>query len=448
VAEQYQVTGASAASISASIEKGVLEGDYRWGAALPPVRILAESLHVSPATVAKAYQELRQRGVVETDGRRGTRVRSRPALAAPRSALRLPVPPDVTDLSAGEPDLRLLPPLGPHLAAVARTLGDPVGYATAEAMPELADAARPRLAADGVPVADAAIAVTSGTLDAIERLLTVHLRPGDAVAVEDPGWTNLLDLLATLDLRARPVAVDDDGPRPDALATALAGGGRAAGLTARAQNPTGAAITADRAEALRGVLAGHPDVLLIEDDHAAELADVPLHPLSAVTRSWAFVRSASKPYGPDLRVAVLAGDEATIARVVGRMRIGTGWVSTVLQRLMLRLWHDDEVSAAVAAAGADYDRRRRELVSALRARGLTAHGTTGINVWVEVPDETRTVGILRDAGYAVAAGSLFRLDAPPGVRITISGTDPAGLEPLADAVATAVHPTRAEAAAR
>src|SRR4051812_34865637 len=267
----------------------------------------------------------------------------RPAVAAPRSALRLPVPADMADLSAGEPDLRLLPALGPHLAVIARTLGDPVGYATAGAMPELVDAARPRLAAAGVPVGDAAIAVTSGTLDAIERLLTAHLRPGDAVAVEDPGWANLLDLLAALDLRGRPVAVDDDGPLPDALAAALAGGARAAVVTARAHNPTGATITAERADALRAVLADHPGVLLVEDDHAAELAGVPLHSLGAVTRSWAFVRSASKPYGPDLRVAVLAGDEATMARVVGRMRIGTGWVSTVLQRLLLRLWEDDEV---------------------------------------------------------------------------------------------------------
>jgi DNA-binding transcriptional MocR family regulator len=440
VSGQYQAAGSNAASISASIERGVIAGDYAWGAALPPVRVLAETLRVSPATVAKAYQELRQRGVVETDGRRGTRVRGRPSVASPRSALRLPVPPGVIDLSSGEPDVRLLPPFGPHLRAVAETIGPPVGYATAGAMPELVDAARPRLAADGVPVTDAAITVTGGTLDAVERLLTVRLRPGDAVAVEDPGWANLVDLLAALELRVVPMAVDDEGPLPDALGAALAGGARAAVITARAQNPTGAAISAGRAADLRAVLGRHIEVLLIEDDHAAELAGVPLHSLGGVTTSWAFVRSASKPFGPDLRVAVLAGDEATIARVVGRMRIGTGWVSTVLQRLLLRLWQDDDVAAAVAAAAAGYARRRLGLRDALSARGLEAHGATGINVWVRVRDETRAVAIMRDSGYAVAPGSLFRISTPPGIRLSVGPLSDADLEPLVHAIVAAAHP--------
>lgn len=441
--EQYQVHGSNAGTISDSIESGVRRGAIDWGTRLPPVRVLADELHVSPATVAKAYSELRRRGIVEADGRRGTRVRLRPPIAAARSALRAPVPSGVVDLSAGEPDVRLLPDLRFHLGAVAADLGEPMGYAQAGAMPELVEAARPRLAADGVPMADAAVTVTAGTLDAIERLLTVHLRPGDAVAVEDPGWANLFDLLATLGLRAVPMAVDDEGPLVDALDAALAARARAVVITARAQNPTGAAVSVFRAAELRGVLAGHPDVLVIEDDHAAELAGVALHCIGPVTGSWAFVRSASKPYGPDLRIAVLAGDEATVARVVGRMRIGSGWVSTILQRLLLRLWQDEEVGRQIEAAAGDYDDRRLDLRDALLRHDVPASGHTGINVWVHVPDETRAVSVLRDAGFAVAPGSLFRVSAPPGIRITVSPLADEQIRPLSEAVAVAAHPARA-----
>jgi DNA-binding transcriptional MocR family regulator len=307
-------------------------------------------------------------------------------------------------------------------------------------MPELIEAARPRLEADGVPVADAAITATSGTLDAIERLLTAHLKPGDPVAVEDPGWSNLFDLLAALGMRPIPFEVDQDGPDPATFAEALQAGARAAVVTVRAQNPTGAAISPDRAAQLRDLLVGHPAVLLIEDDHAAELSTVPPHCVGPVTSSWAFIRSASKPFGPDLRIAVVAGDQTTIARVVGRMRIGSGWVSTVLQSLLLRLWRDDEVTATVTAAAEAYGRRRRALCDALLARGIAVEAATGINVWVRVADETRAVGLLRDAGYAVAPGSLFRVGTPPGIRITISSLDESDVPALADVVASAVVP--------
>ncbi len=437
---QYQVTGDSAASISASIESGVLRGDFVWGAPLPAIRALAGELSVSPATVAKAYQELRHRGVLESEGRRGTRVRSRPPIGGERTALRLPVPEGVLDLSSGEPDVRLLPSFRPGLHEVAEMSGPPQGYATAVAMPELIDLARPRLAADGIPMDDAAVTATSGTLDAIERLLTTHVRPGDAVAVEDPGWANLLDLLAALGLRTVPVTIDEHGPDPSSLAAALQSGVRAVIVTARAQNPTGVAVSAARAAELREVLSRHRSVLLIEDDHAAELAGAPLHSLAGATGSWAFIRSASKPFGPDLRIAIAAGDQATIARVVGRMRIGTGWVSTVLQLLLVQLWLDDDVTARVSDAATAYARRRRALCAALGSRGLPATGATGINTWVPVHDETRTVSLLRDAGYAVAPGSLFRINTPPGIRVTVSPLDDADIEPLADAVAAAVHP--------
>ncbi|AGL20272.1 aminotransferase class I/II-fold pyridoxal phosphate-dependent enzyme [Actinoplanes sp. N902-109] len=435
--EHYQVDGSTAAEISASMESLVRRGDWSSGHPLPPIRVLAETLRVSPATVAKAYQELRHRGVIETAGRRGTRVRSRPAVTGPRSTLRLPAPPGTLDLSTGTPDVRLLPALGPHLRAVSAEVGAPLGYVAPGAIPELAEVAHARFEADGVPMGDAVIAATNGALDAMERLFVTHLQPGDALAVEDPGWANLLDLAAALGLSTVPFDVDDEGPIPDSLSAALASGVRAVVITVRAQNPTGAAISKRRAAALRAIQARHPAVLLIEDDHAAELSETALHSLTRSATSWAFIRSASKPFGPDLRVAVMAGDEATMGRVLGRLRIGSGWVSTVMQRLMLRLWREDPLTDRFAQAVHSYEQRRQALRDALHERGVEAHASTGINVWVRVPDETRAVTALRDAGYAVAPGSMFRTTSPPGIRMTVSPLDQRDIEPLADAVARA-----------
>ena len=75
MAVRYQIEGSTAAGISVSVEYAVTHGTLAPGESLPPVRQLAQDLGVSPNTVAAAYRQLRKRGVVETAGRNGTRVR-------------------------------------------------------------------------------------------------------------------------------------------------------------------------------------------------------------------------------------------------------------------------------------------------------------------------------------------------------------------------------------
>lgn len=418
------------------MERAVGAGELSPGQPLPPLREVAERLGVNPNTVAAAYRVLRERGVIETAGRRGSRVRARPA-STPREWIGV----DATgarDLSSGNPDPALLPPLGaPLAAAAARAAERPTLYGAPDLVPELAELARAALDADGVPAGP--VAVTSGSLDAIERVLAAHLRPGDAVAVEDPGWGSLLDLIPALGLRAVPVGVDDDGPLPERVEQALVRGARALVVTDRAQNPTGAAVGETRARELRAVLAGHPAVLLIEDDHGHGIVDVPLRPLAGATDHWALVRSTAKAYGPDLRLAVLTGDPVTLDRVRGRQRLGPGWVSHLLQHAVAWMWRTGAVDAAAVAAS--YGARRAALVRALRERGIAAHGHSGMNVWVPVPDETGAVARLLAAGWATAPGARFRVASPPGVRLTVSPLAADEIEAVADAVAAATGAT-------
>ena len=429
--EQYTIRGTGAESIASDVELAVSTGALTPGAELPPIRELAAQLGVNPNTVAAAYRLLRQRGAVETAGRRGTRVRDRPA-TTPRSLRGIAVPLGVRDLSTGNPNPDLLP-----IVQVRPRPGGPVLYGEPAVSPELAEYAHAALADDGVPGEH--IAVTAGALDGIERVLAAHLRPGDRVAVEDPGWANLLDLLAALGFSAEPVGVDDDGPVTADVARALRRGVRAVVVTTRAQNPTGAAVSAARAKELRALLVDHDDVLLIEDDHCTGIAGAPLHSLAGTTRHWAFVRSAAKAYGPDLRLALLAGDLRTVERVQGRLRLGPGWISHLLQDLVVGLWRDDAATRQVRRAETRYARNRQLLQTALAARGVSSSARSGLNVWVPVPDETVAITRLLSAGWAAAPGTRFRIASAPGIRITISGLDPADIEPLAEAIAEAVH---------
>ncbi len=435
MAVQYPIVGSGAEQIAASIETGISDGAFAPGSPLPPIRELAARLAVNPNTVAAAYRLLRDRGAVETAGRRGTRVRDRPA-TTPRSLRGPTIPAGVRDLSTGNPNPALLPITAVRLSPPPT----PVLYGQPPLSPELAEHARTTLTADGVAAGH--LAVTSGALDAIERVLAAHLRPGDRVAVEDPGWANLLDLLGALGLTPEPVAVDDDGPVVAELARALRRRVRAVVVTSRAQNPTGAAISAQRADALRSLLAEtETDVLLIEDDHCAGMAGATVHPLAGVVRDWAFVRSTAKAYGPDLRLAVVAGDQRTIERVHGRQRLGPGWVSHLLQHAAVDMWRNTGATRLVADAEAAYTDRRTRLCAALADRGLAAHGRSGLNVWIPVPDESAAITRLFAAGWAAAPGSRFRIGSPPGMRVTIAELAATEIEPLADAIADAVFAT-------
>jgi DNA-binding transcriptional MocR family regulator len=411
---QYLPQGRNASEVAADIEAAVRDGRLVPGAALPPVRTLAAELGLSPVTVAAAYRDLREKGIARGNGRAGTRITPSPPIG-PRPALMVPA--GVRNLVAGSPDPALLPAL-PSVRPPRRGYGDP------PVTPRLGRLAAGRLRADGIDPAH--LAVVSGALDGVERVLQAWLRPGDRVATEDPGYPPVLDLLAAMDLGAVPMAMDEFGVLPGALDRALASGCQAVLFTPRAQAPTGAAWDAGRAAELARVLSARPGAGVIEDDHAGPVSGSATVSLSGDGRRWATIRSVSKSLGPDLRLAVLAGDEVTVSRVEGRQALGPGWVSYLLQETVAELWSDAAVGRLLERAAAQYTSRRHGLIDALAARGVQATGRSGLAVWVPVTDEPTVTGALLGRGWAVAPGQRFRIRSGPGIRIgtsTLSGEE-------------------------
>jgi DNA-binding transcriptional MocR family regulator len=432
---RYRPQGRTAKDISASVEAGVRSGQLSPGDQLPPVRELAVQLGVSPTTVAAAYGELRRRGITTGTGRAGTRIRGAPPVSS-RAYLRAPA--GTRDLVTGGPDPDLLPLLPARPARRSTRM-----YAEAPVAARLRRLAAAQLAADGIGAAS--LTVAGGALDGIERVLATWLTPSDRVIVEDPGHAVTFDLLAAMGYAVVPVPVDDLGIRPAELAAALTRGAGALIVTPRAQAATGAAWDADRAAAIGDVLRRHPSVGVIEDDHAGPVAGTPAFSACAGpkgakgTERWVIVRSVSKSLGPDLRLAVLAGDEATITRVAGRQALGTGWVSYQLQEMVADLWADPSVAAQLASAAGIYAGRRDALRSALRRHGITASGRSGFTCWVPVSDEDGVASSLAEAGWAVAPGQRFRIAAAPGVRISSARLEQADAASFAAEFARALH---------
>ena len=441
---QYQIEGSTAREIAASVEAGVREGALENDVRLPTVRELAAQLGTSPGTVNSAYRTLRERGLVVAEGRRGTRVAPRPPLLsverAPHGLLAPTPPPGIRDLTIGLPDPELLPPVRPALERI--DVEAKLRVSRLDNMdPDLLELAAESFRADGLP-ADA-ITVTSGAFDAVERIFQAHLRPGDRVIIDDPAYISARDILRALGLVAIPVAVDELGLLPEQFAAALEQGPSAVLVVPRAQNPVGSAMDSEREAALRRLLESHPDVLLVEDDHAAAVAGAPFSTLvDPSRRHWAVVRSTSKVLHPDMRLALTTGDETTIARVEGRQALGPRWVSHVLQAIVFQLLSDPGFPETARRAQEVYASRRRALIDALAERGIPAYGRSGLNVWVPVREEARAVGALLEAGWMAMAGERFRINSGPGVRVTISTLLPDEATGIADVLAATEHAGR------
>ncbi len=409
----------SARGIAAAVSRLVTAGDLPVGARLPTVRDVARELGVSPTTVSEAWRSLARAGAVQTRGRSGSFVAA-PVL--PRRRLRYAQLGGLLhgvdrDYSAGVPDHDLLP----SVTASLKRVGDArltTSYLDAAVLPPLERVLRQRW-----PYPPDQLTVVDGALDALDRVTAGLVRFGDHVLVENPAFPPMLDLLEAVGATVVGVPIDEHGMCPDALGEALRTYDPVAVyLQPRAHNPTGVSMTARRVGELADALAAYPDVTIVEDDHAGDIATAP--PVSLGTRlpdRTVHVAGFSKSHGPDLRLAALAGPAALITAIGDRRLLGPGWSSRLLQAVLLDLLTDADAVAQVATAREVYAERRAALLTALAAHGATATAADGINLWLTVDDQQMAMLALAAHGIAVAPGAPFEVT-PLGaehVRVTV-----------------------------
>ncbi len=399
--------------IASALSMLIRSGDLPPGTRLPTVRDIARELSVSPATVSGAWKGLVQAGLIQARGRAGTFVlEPRTPWLTPRSrgladrtalstagALRL-------DLATGLPDPLLLPDIAASLERIAPRRASVTSYTQPPLLPELEAPLRERW-----PYEAPALTMVDGAMDGVERALRAVARYGDRVVVENPTFPLLLDLLDHLHLMAVPARIDHRGMVPDALDAALRSRPAAVVLQPRAHNPTGAALSASRAEELASVLSRHRygrDAVIIEDDHTNLVSGAPAVSLGTwLPGRTLHVGGFSKSHGPDLRIAAMSGPPGAIDRIVGYRVLGSGWTSRILQAVLLDLLTTRPAVAAISVARYEYFTRQRELASRLRAQGLEVEARDGLNVWVPVADEAAARVTLAAAGILVSPGSAF-----------------------------------------
>lgn len=435
------VSDRSPRGIAAGVHRLIRAGHLSTGDRLPTVRALARELAVSPATVSEAWQALAAVGAIQARGRAGTFVLESAEPTRPIRYLGIGGAPlaDGINLSSGTPDPALLPPLR---EAVERVLAGSAAWTTSylddPVLPALEDVLR-----SDWPFPPQRLTVVDGALDALSRVVDQLVRLGDRVAMENPGFPPLIDLLERAGAEILPLEMDAEGVTPESLRDALLSEPVAVFLQPRAQNPTGISMSAMRAEELAAAMA-ETTAWVIEDDHSGTIAtgeDVSLG--RHLPDRTVHIRSYSKSHGPDLRIAAVAGAAEVLDPMVARRMLGPGWTSRLLQAVLLELLTDPAAIAAVGRARSAYAMRGLALRAGLAGRGVESTTGDGINAWVSVADERSALITLAALGVRVSPGSPFMVQPAVGgghVRVTtgiLDEHDSALLSHVIDALATA-----------
>src|SRR5471030_2684847 len=328
--------------IYARFRNAIADGMLAPESRIPSARALALELGLARGTVEAAYSLLVAEGYVETRGQAGTVVTATLARhAAVASASTSATAPAVVgqranknhDAARRSEIISLNRPfqLGlPALDAFPRKLWARLAARSVRAMqadqmvyPPFAGHAPLRAAiatylqlSRGIDCAPAQVFITSGYRNTLELVARALLQPGDAVWVEDPGYTPTSDLLEQAGMTLAPVAVDADGLMVS-HGVATAPRARAAIVTPAHQSPLCVSLSLPRRLALLD-WAAQADAWIVEDDYDGEYryASRPLPALQSLDRDGRvlYAGTFSKVLFPAVRLAYLVVPEAQVRR--------------------------------------------------------------------------------------------------------------------------------------
>jgi len=441
-----------AEQIAARYAHRIRERTLAGGARLPSVRECARRHAVSPHTVVAAYDQLLAQGLVEARRQRGFFVRdgrmgdAGESGAAHRAAGARPLPISATALIRGMfqppggrpmPGLGTLPadwldlPLlagalrkvssGAQLGALSLQYGDPAGE------PRLREALARKLAGVGVDAAAAQIVTTVGATHALDIVTRSLLRAGDAVLVDEPGWSVEYARLAALGMRVLPVPRGDDGPDLAAMERLIEGSPaherpRLYVTVSVLHNPTGASLSLQAAHKVLQ-LAQRRDLLVVEDDTYSHLAPPHLPRLAALDalERTVYVSGFSKILVPNWRVGYLAAPARLVDRFVDTKLLSTLTTPALtemalahcLEHGLLRR-HVERVAAKLAAA-------RARTVRLAEAHGCTfAAPPRGLFGWVDTGVDTERLAEALHGDWFIAPGALFHAVHRPSTLMRIN----------------------------
>lgn len=402
------------------------------GDKLPPHRELAWQLGVTVGTISRAYREAEQRGLVVGEVGRGTFVRDSPAEEADfarRSILfayNKNDNPNLIDFKINRP---APPGKGEQLADALRTLAGEddlagiMSYQPEHGQPHHRAAAARWLRFAGLNPSPEEILVTNGTHHGMTVTFNTILRPGDLLATEQLTYPGVKYLANSLGLRLKPVAMDDEGMRPDALdALCRSEEVRAIYVQPTLQNPTNAIMSEERRREIARVAAEH-NIMIVEDEVYGMMPKQRPPAIAAFAPDRTFyLTSVSKCMAPGLRVGFIKAPEMMINRLAATIRM-TCWMTSPLNAEIVTRWLDSPVHRELTEWHQEQAHERSRLVQEILKPWHPQANDYAYHVWLHLPEPWRMEEFVTEAerrGVLVTGSDHFvvgRGQTPHAIRV-------------------------------
>ncbi|MEO0576744.1 MAG: PLP-dependent aminotransferase family protein [Pseudomonadota bacterium] len=422
------------AALTTQLRDMLRAGDLPPGSKLPASRRLATDLGVARGTVVSALETLVAEGLLETRRGAGTFVShvccptNRPAIAgrAPplgKSTIVPNVDPPVANklnFQACRPSLEMFSQTAwRRAAAFAATAQPSSDYGDPQGEPALRIAIAAYLCrARGLDIDPAEILVTHGAIQAIALLSALYIEPGDAVALEEPGYPLARQCFENAGATLAPVNVDADGFDVGQL-DSLQGRVRLVYVTPSHQFPTGARLSLERRQQLLKWAVAN-DALILEDDYDGEFRyDIaPLAPMSAMGAGGfvMYLGTFSKTLFPALRIGYAAGDRRIIAKLAALRTAADYQTSALTQLTLARFIETGDFERHIFRTRKLYAGRRQCLMDALADSGLPGRlcgMSSGLNSLIRL-DTPMPAGLIAEqarlAGITISPLSRYCID--------------------------------------
>ena len=365
-----------------------------------------------------------------------TAARLRGVASSPvREILALTARPGVISFAGGLPAPELFDAAGLR-DAYAAALSDAnasrsLQYSTTEGNADLRAAIAARLTARGLAAHADELLVTSGSQQALTLAATVLVEPGDRVLVEEPSYLAAIQAFKLAGADVVPVACDDDGLDPDAVAAAAGRhGARLLYTIPTFHNPTGRTLPLERRRALAAIAERH-GLWLIEDDPYGELRyrGEPLPGLATMSDQVLALSTLSKVAAPGVRIGWVRTPPALRQALVVAKQAADLHSSTIDQAAVARWLTGVDLEAHLAVLRSEYGRRRDALIDGLAAAlppGSTHNRPEGgMFVWARLPDgwdAERLLAAALERDVAFVPGYPFFAGEPDRAALRLSFT--------------------------